>query len=76
MAEEFKPQAVKDVPVEAFIKAYAAHLKANDKVREGVSLARARRRAAAAAARLARPLEQPGATAASPSCSELTTGAS
>jgi ribosomal protein S19E (S16A) len=41
MAEEFKPQAVKDVPVEAFIKAYAAHLKANDKVRGRSSVARA-----------------------------------
>lgn len=35
MAEEevaFQPRAVKDVPPEAFIEAYAAHLKTNDKV--------------------------------------------
>ncbi len=29
----YKPKSVKDVPAEEFIKAYAAHLKANDKVR-------------------------------------------
>jgi hypothetical protein len=29
---EFKPQAVKDVPANDFIKAYAAHLKSTDKV--------------------------------------------
>lgn len=37
MAEEeapFQPRAVKDVPAEQFIEAYAAHLKTNDKVRE------------------------------------------
>lgn len=28
----YKPKSVKDVPAEDFIKAYAAHLKANDKV--------------------------------------------
>jgi hypothetical protein len=36
MAEEeasFQPKAVKDVPAEQFISAYAAHLKTNDKVR-------------------------------------------
>ena len=27
-----RPQGVRDVPAEAFIKAYAAHLKSNDKV--------------------------------------------
>ena len=35
MAEEevaFQPRAVKDVPPEQFIEAYAAHLKTNDKV--------------------------------------------
>lgn len=35
MAEEeapFQPRAVKDVPAEQFIEAYAAHLKTNDKV--------------------------------------------
>jgi small subunit ribosomal protein S19e len=30
---EYKPQAVKDVPANEFIKAYAAHLKSTDKVR-------------------------------------------
>ena len=30
---DYKPQAVKDVPAEEFIKAYAAHLKSTDKVR-------------------------------------------
>jgi ribosomal protein S19E (S16A) len=30
---EYQPKAVKDVPAEAFIKAYAAHLKSTDKVR-------------------------------------------
>lgn len=29
---EYKPQAVKDVPANDFIKAYAAHLKSTDKV--------------------------------------------
>lgn len=29
---EYKPQAVKDVPAQAFIDAYAAHLKSTDKV--------------------------------------------
>ncbi len=29
---EFQPKALKDVPVQDFIKAYAAHLKATDKV--------------------------------------------
>lgn len=29
---EYKPQAVKDVPADDFIKAYAAHLKSTDKV--------------------------------------------
>jgi hypothetical protein len=29
---EYKPQAVKDVPAQAFIHAYAAHLKSTDKV--------------------------------------------
>ncbi|KAI8466685.1 MAG: component of cytosolic 80S ribosome and 40S small subunit [Monoraphidium minutum] len=29
---DFTPQAVKDVPAEAFIKAYAAHLKSTDKL--------------------------------------------
>lgn len=36
MAEETAvhgPKGVKDVPAEAFIKAFAAHLKKNDKVR-------------------------------------------
>ncbi len=28
----YKPKSVKDVPAEDFIKAYSAHLKANDKV--------------------------------------------
>ncbi|PNG99830.1 40S ribosomal protein S19-1 [Tetrabaena socialis] len=28
----YKPKSVKDVPAEEFIKAYAAHLKANDKI--------------------------------------------
>ncbi|KAG2436344.1 hypothetical protein HXX76_006653 [Chlamydomonas incerta] len=28
----YKPKSVKDVPAEDFIKAYAAHLKANDKI--------------------------------------------
>jgi len=32
MAEGYKPQAVKDVPANDFIKAYAAHLKSTDKV--------------------------------------------
>lgn len=32
---EYKPQAVKDVPANDFIKAYAAHLKSTDKVRAG-----------------------------------------
>ncbi len=34
MAEDaaFKPTNVKDVPAQAFIEAYAAHLKSNDKV--------------------------------------------
>jgi hypothetical protein len=30
---EYKPQAVKDVPANEFIAAYAAHLKSTDKVR-------------------------------------------
>jgi len=29
---EFKPSGVKDVSPDAFIKAYAAHLKSNDKI--------------------------------------------
>lgn len=29
----YKPKSVKDVPAEDFIKAYSAHLKANDKAR-------------------------------------------
>lgn len=33
MAEQFQPKSVKDVPKDLFIKAYAEHLKANDKVR-------------------------------------------
>jgi ribosomal protein S19E (S16A) len=40
MAEEeasFQPKAVKDVPAEQFISAYAAHLKTNDKVRSRCS---------------------------------------
>ena len=32
MAEQFQPKSVKDVPKDLFIKAYAEHLKANDKV--------------------------------------------
>ena len=32
MAEGFSPKSVKDVPKDKFIEAYAAHLKANDKV--------------------------------------------
>jgi ribosomal protein S19E (S16A) len=35
-AREERPKGVRDVPAEAFIKAYAAHLKSNDKV-EGCS---------------------------------------
>jgi hypothetical protein len=33
MSREVTPQAVKEVPAEDFIKAYAAHLKSTDKVR-------------------------------------------
>lgn len=32
MADGFAPKSVKDVPKDKFIEAYAAHLKANDKV--------------------------------------------
>jgi hypothetical protein len=32
MSREVQPQAVKEVPAEDFIKAYAAHLKSTDKV--------------------------------------------
>ncbi|KAG2484618.1 hypothetical protein HYH03_016572 [Edaphochlamys debaryana] len=32
MATAYKPKSVKDVPAEDFIKAYSAHLKANDKI--------------------------------------------
>eukprot|EP00892_Ulva_mutabilis_P004202 jgi/Ulvmu1/2153/UM129_0013.1 len=32
MAEQFQPKSVKDVPKDLFIKAYAEHLKANDKL--------------------------------------------
>lgn len=35
---EYKPQAVKDVPANDFIKAYAAHLKSTDKVCAGWSV--------------------------------------
>lgn len=35
MSREVQPQAVKEVPAEDFIKAYAAHLKSTDKVRGG-----------------------------------------
>lgn len=33
MTDTFSPKSVKDVPKDKFITAYAAHLKANDKVR-------------------------------------------
>jgi hypothetical protein len=36
---EYKPQAVKDVPANEFIAAYAAHLKSTDKVRTSLQLA-------------------------------------
>lgn len=38
MAAAYKPKSVKDVPAEEFIKAYAEHLKANDKVRTHAAL--------------------------------------
>jgi hypothetical protein len=36
---EYKPQAVKDVPANEFIHAYAAHLKSTDKVGGGLTAA-------------------------------------
>jgi hypothetical protein len=41
MADTFSPKSVKDVPKDKFIAAYAAHLKANDKVCQTAQLGRA-----------------------------------
>ena len=54
MFKDVQAKAVKDVPAEEFIKAYAAHLKSTDKVRGGhllVGVCSSEREAAAGPAR-------------------------